>query len=155
MVATRLEVYFSEAQKHIELIDESLEVLEAPIKNYDDLTQLQRFALNALIFRFSKLQDLIGSKIFRNYLDFSGLNLSDMSFFDILKEIEKESIVDIDSWDELRELRNKIAHDYPQELDEMLESINLFIKRSHELIVISKKLEKKFHAIKNARAKNH
>ena len=152
MIAKRLEGYFLEAKKHIELIEESLSVLTLPIKEYKDLTQLQRFALNALIFRFSKLQDLIGSKTFRNYLDFSGFSLSDKTFFDILKEIEKESIVDIDTWDELRELRNKIAHDYPQEMDEMLESINLFIKKSADLIVIAKKLERKFHEIKRARS---
>ncbi|MDF1883610.1 hypothetical protein JHD49_06635 [Sulfurimonas sp. SAG-AH-194-C21] len=151
MVLNRLELYFEEAHKHIDLINESIAVLPSPIKVYDDLSQLQRFALNALIFRFSKLQDLIGSKIFRNYLDFSGFNLSDSTFFDILREIEKESIVDIDSWDELRELRNKIAHDYPEEVDEMLESINLFLIKSGDLMDILIKLEKKFYEIKNAR----
>jgi len=155
MTGKRLQTYFEEALKHIELIEESLDVLKLPIKNYEALTQLQRFALNALIFRFSKLQDLIGSKIFRNYLDFSGFNLADKTFFDILKEIEKENIVDIDSWDELRELRNKIAHDYPQEIDEMIQSINLFIQKSSELISISKKLEQKFHEIEKARNNNH
>jgi len=157
MLETRVQTYFKESQKHIELIEESLDVLQQilPIKNYEDLNQLQRFALNALIFRFSKLQDLIGVKIFRNYLDFSGFNLSDISYFDILREIEREGIVDIDTWSELRELRNKIAHDYPEELDEMIESINLFIGRSSQLITISKKLEKKFNEIKKARSGNN
>ncbi len=105
MMYERLVTYFAEAKKHIDLIEESLSVLKYPIQSYDNLTQLQKFALNALIFRFSKLQDLIGSKIFRNYLNFSGFNLNEKTFFDILREIEKESIVDIDTWDELRELR--------------------------------------------------
>ena len=153
----RLNTYFTEAQKHIDLIEESLSVLESqlPIQNYESLNQLQRFALNALIFRFSKLQDLIGSKIFRFYLDFSGFNIQDKSFFDILKEIEKEGIVDIDSWDELRELRNKVAHDYPQELDEVIESINLFVKRSLFLVAIARKLENKFYEIKRKRDSEH
>ena len=155
MVYERLVTYFAEAKKHIDLIEESLSVLKYPIQSYDDLTQLQKFALNALIFRFSKLQDLIGSKIFRNYLNFSGFNLNEKTFFDILREIEKESIVDIDTWDELRELRNKIAHDYPQEMDEVLDGINLFLQKSLELIDISKKLEQKFYEIKTARDKYH
>ena len=152
MLEKRLENYFLEATKHIDLIEESLSVLTLPIKEYEGLSQLQRFALNALIFRFSKLQDLIGSKIFRNYLDFSGFSLGDKTFFDIFKEIEKESIVDIDTWDELRELRNKIAHDYPEEMDEMLESINLFLEKSSDLTAIAKKLEQKFYEIKRARS---
>ena len=153
----RLVGYFIEAKKHIALIDESLEVLEQkiPIKEYEALNQLERFALNALIFRFSKLQDLIGVKIFRTYLDFSGFEIREKSFFDILREIEKENIIDIDSWSELRELRNKIAHEYPEEIDEMVESINLFIEKSSELVVVSNRLEKKFNEIKKARDRDN
>jgi len=153
MTQKRLNLYFQEAQKHIDLIEESLDVLKnaLPIKNYEELAQLQRFALNALIFRFSKLQDLIGAKIFRNYLEYSGFNTAEKSFFDILKEIEKENIVDIDTWDELRELRNKIAHEYPEEVDEMVENINLFISKASLLTQISKTLEEKFYEIKKQR----
>ncbi len=131
MLKKRLDNYFNEAQKHIDLISESLEVLEPklPIKDYKSLNQLERFALNALIFRFSKLQDLIGVKVFRNYLDFNGFDISEKSFFEILREIEKEGIIDIDSWNGLRKLRNMIAHEYLQEFDEVVESINLFIRK--------------------------
>ncbi len=153
MYKKRLNSYFIETQKHIELIEESLDVLEkkVPIKDYGSLNQLERFALNALIFRFSKLQDLIGAKIFRNYLEYSGFNTTEKSFFDILKEIEKEGIIDIDSWNELRVLRNKIAHDYLEDADEVIESINLFISRVEVVISIAKKLEQKFYEIRKKR----
>ena len=157
MTKTRLKTYFKETKKHIELIQESLEVLEPllPIENYEELNQLQRFALNALIFRFSKLQDLLGARIFRNYLSFNGFSVVDISYFDILREIEKEGIVDIDNWSELRELRNKIAHEYPEEADEMIESINLFIEQSSKLIDIADKLESKYNEIEKKRTKYH
>jgi len=157
MTKTRLKTYFKETKKHIELIQESLEVLGPllPIENYEELNQLQRFALNALIFRFSKLQDLLGAKIFRNYLSFNGFSVVDISYFDILREIEKEGIVDIDNWSELRELRNKIAHEYPEEADEMIESINLFIEQSSKLIDIADKLESKYNEIEKKRTKYH
>ncbi len=157
MTKTRLKTYFKEAKKHIDLIEESLEVLKAqtPIEDYDSLNQLERFALNALIFRFSKLQDLIGVKIFRNYLDFSGFDVVEKSFFDILREVEKEGIIDIDSWSELRELRNRIAHDYPEEADEVVESINLFIEESSKLVDILYRLESKYNEIEQKRAKHY
>jgi len=153
MIQTKLKTYFLEMNKHIELIIESLDVLTPllPVKEYEELNQLQRFALNALIFRFSKLQDLLGAKIFRTYLEYSGFNTQGISYFDILREIEKEDIVDIDSWGELRELRNKIAHDYPEELDEMIESINLFIDRSAVLVHIAQKVEQNFYEIERKR----
>jgi len=151
MTKTKLKTYFIEATKHIELIEDSLEELQAPITDYESLSKLQKFALNALIFRFSKLQDLLGAKVFRNYLEYSGYTTQGVSFFDILREIEKEAIVDIDTWMELRELRNKIAHDYPEELDEMLESVNLFIEKSSQLIGIAKQLEQNFYEIERKR----
>jgi len=92
MITNRLKTYFQEAHKHIELIEDSLSIFfyKIPIEDYNSLNQLERFALNALIFRFSKLQDLIGVKIFREFLEISGLSVAEFSFFDILKEIEKE-----------------------------------------------------------------
>ncbi len=147
----KLTTYFQEASKHITLIEESLEELKTPLKEYEALSRIEKFALNALIFRFAKLQDLLGAKVFRTYLEYNGYNTQGISYYDILREIEKEDIVDIDTWSELRELRNKIAHDYPEELEEMIDSINLFINRSKEIVTISKKLESRFYETKAKR----
>jgi len=151
LLRERLNRYFYEANTHIELINEAKDALKSklPITNYKNLNSLEKFAINTLIFRFSKLQDLIGAKIFRNYLNFIGLETEAKSFFDILKEIEKEGI--IDSWDELRQLRNQIALEYPEEEDGAIASINLFIEKSDILIDTAKKLELKFNEIKQRR----
>ena len=143
----RLDTYFYEANRHIEHIVEAKDELNLPIKNYETLSKLEKFALNTLIFRFSKLQDLLGVKIFREYLEFSGINVGEFGFFDILKLIEKEKICDIDTWNELRKLRNDIAHDYPHELDEMLEKINIFIKSSDKLVSIFDNIKRRYGAI--------
>ena len=145
----RLERYFDEGHRHEDLIVETLDALKPhlPIRSYDALGSLERFALNALIFRFSKLQDLLGAKIFRIYLEYNGFTVQERSFFELLKEIEKEGIVDIDTWNELRQLRNQVAHDYPAEIDEVIESINLFIDKTGTLLEIFHVLEAKYHAI--------
>ncbi len=94
IVKERIEKYLYEASKHRELLLDTLDVLEKilPIEDYQKLDNLEKFALNTLIFRFSKLQDLLGTKVFRNYLDFIGFEVNEKSFFDILKEIEKEAL---------------------------------------------------------------
>ena len=84
-------------------------------------------------------------------MEFGGYDTTEKNFFDILKEIEKEGIIDIDSWDELRKFRNQIAHEYPEEEDEVIESINLFTKKSEKLISMAKKLEKKYLEIERRR----
>ncbi len=152
MIQNRLESYFYEAKRHKEHIREAKEELNIPISDYETLPKIEKFALNTLIFRFSKLQDLIGAKIMRAYLEFSEFPVDDMSFFDLLKEIEKEGIVDIDSWSQLRKLRNDIAHDYPQELQEMLDKVNLLIKKSDILVGIIDKMESRYNEIKQKRS---
>jgi len=148
MIEKRLENYFAEAMKHIDLIEEAKDVISLPIAHYEQLPNLEKFAINALIFRFSKLQDLLGSKIFRAFLEFNKFDMEDKSFLTILKEIEKEGIVDIDTWDEFRKLRNTIAHEYPNEEEEALEAIGLLIKKSSTLIDVVLKLKDRFDAIR-------
>lgn len=99
--------------------------------------------LDTLAFRFSKLQDLIGTKIFREFLDEVGFITEDKSFLEILKEIEKEGIIDIDTWSEFRKVRNLIAHDYPEEWEEKMEAINYLVDNTPYLIEVVKKIESK------------
>ncbi|MBN2823881.1 MAG: hypothetical protein JXQ76_01045 [Campylobacterales bacterium] len=148
MIEKRLDNYFAEAMKHIDLIEEAKDVISLPITHYEQLPNLEKFAINALIFRFSKLQDLLGSKIFRAFLEFNKFDIEDKSFLTILKEVEKEGIVDIDTWDEFRKLRNTIAHEYPNEEEEALEAIELLIKKSSTLIDVTLKLKDRFDAIR-------
>jgi len=131
MIDKRLEKYFAEALKHIELIKEAKEVINIPIVNYEQLPNLEKFVINALIFRFSKLQDLIDSKIFRAFLEFNKFDIEDKSFLVLL--IEKEGIVDIDTWDEFRKIRNDISHEHTGEKEEAIEAIELLVKKAQIL----------------------
>ena len=147
----RLEKYLYEANRHISHILEAREVLDLPVVHYDTLPKLEKFALNTLIFRFAKLQDLLGNKIFRTFLDYNNVILTQSGFFHVLKLLEKEQIIDIDTWSELRQLRNTIAHDYPEELAEVLEAINLYVTKSSVLITVTQKIEKIYHEIDTRR----
>lgn len=143
----RLENYFAEAKRHIEHIQMAKAEIGFPVGTYSELPNLEKFALNTIVFRFSKLQDLIGAKIFRSYLEFAGLSTEGFGFFDILKEIEKEGIVDIDSWIELRDIRNDIAHDYPDDFDDMIDRLNLLIEKSDLLISVENSIRIKYNEI--------
>jgi CHASE3 domain sensor protein len=66
---------------------------------------------SALIYRFSKAQDCIGNKLFKAFLLYQGENV-DRPFLDILNNLEKIKLLSVDTWFELREIRNEIAHDY-------------------------------------------
>ena len=49
-----------------------------------------------------------------------------LSMIDILNLLEKLDIIkSVNEWDQLREIRNIIAHEYPSDIEERLENIAL------------------------------
>ena len=95
-------------------------------KVFNSLKAEQRAILDAYLKRFSSIQDYLGSKIFPLLLDVAGIDSSKMS--EVLYNIEKENIIDsLESWIELREIRNELEHDYPDELQVALEDLKFCI----------------------------
>jgi hypothetical protein len=93
---------------------------------FNTLLPQERAILDAYLKRFSSIQDFLGAKIFSLLLDVSGINSSKMS--EVLYYIEKEEIIDsLDNWIELREVRNELEHDYPEELQEALDDLKFCI----------------------------
>ncbi|MEI7831236.1 MAG: hypothetical protein WCI31_15770 [Prolixibacteraceae bacterium] len=81
--------------------------------------------LDQYIFRFSKLQDSMGSRLFPLTLEALAEPVADMAFIDMLNRLEKLEILDSAlSWVQLRKVRNEIAHEYPSSLIERIEGIN-------------------------------
>ena len=82
-----------------------------------DLESIQD--IDQLVLRYSKLQDSMGSKLFPTLLKILMEPLEDSPMLDKLNRLEKIGILpSVQRWQELREIRNKFAHDYP-EGDEM------------------------------------
>ncbi len=147
----KLELHLEESYIHIGRLNEVINTLEElyPLEN-DKLKSLSledRDKLDVLAFRFSKLQDLLGTKVFREYLIVLQYPVEDKNFLELLKELDKEKIIDIDIWSELRGVRNSISHDYPFEEDEKLEAINYLIKNVKYLIDTTKKIKENFEII--------
>lgn len=92
------------------------------LKLYDN----QR-VVNSFLFNYIKIQDKLGAKLFRNLL-FSLREIEDpaMPMIDILNRMEKLNIIDdAKTWDKLREIRNSITHEYPLDIAERLDNIEL------------------------------
>ena len=70
--------------------------------------------LDQFIFRFAKLQDAIGQKLFKTLLITLDENVENKSAIDIFNRLEQlEIISDYDKWKELRNLRNELSHACP------------------------------------------
>ena len=109
----------SESYKHLLRLQNAIAALE---KNYIFPLSMEKFKSilerveylaysDQIIYRFSKLQDCMGAKLFKSVLLYEGENIN-KPFLDILNQLEAIDIINVDEWFEIRDLRNEIAHDY-------------------------------------------
>lgn len=95
------------------------------LERYQTIGDAEIGHIDQLIYRFTKLQDELGTKTFRLLLDFLQEDVNDKPFRDILNMLERLKIIDSsDTWLELRELRNDLAHEYPLMMDETTDKLN-------------------------------
>ena len=129
----KLEKHYIAIKEYKNLIDELLE--ESNIYDqfiFNTLDARKRAILDAYLKRFSSIQDFLGAKIFSLLLDVAGINNTKMS--EVLSNIEKENIIDsLENWIELREVRNELEHDYPEELQEALQDLKFCIDSFEKL----------------------
>ena len=135
----RLKSYLEEADIHINRIKKVLNSIPYPFEEeYLDDEIIDK--LDVLAFRFSKLQSLVGEKLFREYLKLF-YDVEGKSFLEILKLLEKEGIIDIDTWVEFRKVRNFISHDYPLMNREKIEAINFLIENIGKIFEVVEKIK--------------
>lgn len=83
--------------------------------------------VNSFLFNYIKIQDKMGRKLFHLVLQHWREDESDnMTMLDILNRLEKLDIIEsVEMWDKLREIRNAITHEYPEEIDIRIDNIRL------------------------------
>jgi hypothetical protein len=70
--------------------------------------------IDQYIYRFAKIQDLMGNKLFPMILQAIGEDTEKMAFLDVLNRLEKlEVIEDRNIWLDLRKIRDEVSHEYP------------------------------------------
>ena len=142
----RLQREFEICDKHILRINEALEELSniIPISGevYASLDSEQIRCLDQFIFRFSKLQDAMGAKIFRYLLEYLDEDVTALPMRDILNRLERFQILpDANEWVYIRELRNEIAHDYPLMENDVVHILNELLSKTNVLFGIYDKMK--------------
>lgn len=112
---------------------------ELDIEIFEDFEKIK--TIDTFIYRFIKLQDMMGDKLFRVFLDAIGEYKDSMSLLDILDKLEKLGLVDdAIKWMEYRKLRNKLTHEYPSNEDEIIEGIKIAMEVFYEIDIIFKNI---------------
>lgn len=93
--------------------------------NFNQISQIELALFDQLIYRFSKLHDSMGSRLFRQLLEALEEDIAGLPFIDILHKMEKLNlIVDAKDWIALRQTRNTVSHDYPFYKEIQMEELN-------------------------------
>jgi uncharacterized protein with HEPN domain len=130
----------NESQKHLSRLENAFKALEKhynfPI-HMDDFKKIvdsvEHLAYSdQSIYRFSKLQDCMGAKLFKSVLLYEGEN-TNKPFLDILNQLETIDIINVDEWFEIRDLRNEIAHNYEDNDEKAINILNTIYKIRNDL----------------------
>lgn len=114
----KLSIAIWEADRHVEILDEAMGEW-----NGNAATDWKTLAsdrgrirlLDQLLFRFIKLQDTIGERLIPATLSALGEPFEDWPMRDRLNRLEKLGFLDTERWLSWREIRNRLAHEYPDQ----------------------------------------
>jgi len=111
-------------QSFMPLTDVSIQKL-----NDDEIEHIDQY-----LYRFAKLQDVLGNKLFASLLSFLSEDSSNNSFIDIFNRLEQLEIVhNYEKWVELRLIRNELSHEYDDDPGTNAERLNRIFNRKKDL----------------------
>ena len=111
--------------------------------NPQDLSSSHSLYLDGFRARFADLQDMLGKVMFQSIArldedESPGLELSTRERVVLM---EKRGILDLLKWQDVREVRNSFAHDYPDQHKQKAENFNAALEYSAYLLVVVKNIE--------------
>lgn len=142
----KLSAALKECEKHLLRLNSAYEKMNnfMPLspEKYQQLTDDEIEHIDQYLFRFSKLQDAIGERLFKSVLLYLGEEIHNKSFIDVFNRLEQLEIIEnYDQWMELREIRNELTHEYDDNPSENAEKIN-------KIFILKDKLANYFLSIK-------
>lgn len=137
-----------ECQRHRHFIDYALSSLQTSLpltgERLASLTDAEIQSLDQFVLRFGKLQDAIGARLLPSVLLYLQEPYEDRPMLDKLHRLEKLGYIeDSEQWQALRMLRNRFAHEYPDDPDKNAAILMLAIESVLSLKNILDRIDQK------------
>lgn len=150
----KIEYLFENIQKSLKILKDIKEkIYPLNEEKYLEIYEFNIMYLDTIAYRFSKIQSILGEKLFVKVLEYLEIDISDKSFIEILALLEREGILSIDKWRRLRIIRNTISHDYPEEIEFIVKAINEIFENIDYLESVYRKLKEKYEIAKKIKTK--
>ena len=120
---------FRECSTHVERMEDAASVLSAHFPlSAERLTALDGEAvarLDQFVYRFMKLQDSMAARLLPSLETIVRADNSPRPFLDMIADLEKFGVLPAETdWQYFRNLRNNLAHDYPESVDQTAATLN-------------------------------
>lgn len=94
--------------------------------------------LDQFAYRFVRLQDTLGGRVFRRLLiEHFGEPYEDSPLRDVVDRLEKLGVIaSAERWSQFRAMRNALAHDYPETAEEKAAAIELAREMANEMALM-------------------
>lgn len=129
IISFKLEPALKECRLHQRRLDYASRQLagQFPLsaQNWTSLDEETVAAIDQLLFRYSKLQDAMGQRLFPAILQLGGEWRDDETFIDKLNRLERiGAIPSTETWNTLRVIRNRMTHEYPDSPEQNAANVN-------------------------------
>jgi hypothetical protein len=147
----RLQDALRECERHAYHLSRALHLL-SPIlpmtgEQFASLTDAQIQTLDQFIFRFTKLQDGMGGHLYPAILDYLQEPYEGRPMLDKLNRLEKLGYIqNAETWQSIRSIRNKFAHDYPDDSEKNAALVNLAAEAARSMAHLLTAIEEKLRA---------
>ncbi len=122
-------------------VDKLKDLMPVDAKAVTNMDDLQFMYFEVLTGRFSKLQDFVGKQLIDLFLEANKEDTANLTMIDKINKLEKFSILDsVSDWDEFRQLRNHLIHEYPDKPEITAEYLNQTYNLANALINLTQKL---------------
>lgn len=133
----RLAAALWEADRHRRILAEALaEWDRSPAADWQSLESDRGCVrlVDQMLYRFLKLQDAVGERMVPATLAALNEPCEDWPMRDRLNRLEKLGYLDVDAWLAWREVRNRLAHEYPDHPELRFAALLAAIAAAHALL---------------------
>lgn len=139
IIKIKIQSAFKECDAHIEKLSRAYLKLERlfPLsaQSFSEFSEENITFLDQFLYRFIKLQDAMGIRLFPVITGLIAGDNDPRPFIDILNILEKNQvIISAEKWQELRNIRNMLAHEYPENIDQTVRSLNALMEEWEQLL---------------------
>jgi hypothetical protein len=148
--AGKLATALWEADRHVETLREALAEWDRDPAADWRLLEADRGrvrVLDQLLFRFTKLQDAMGERLVSATLAALDEPFEDWAMRDRLNRLEKLGFIDVDNWLAWREIRNRLAHEYPDQPELRFAALLAVIEAARALAALYRQWRARLEAV--------